>query len=689
MSTIAAKVVNRTIEITDKPILYSFSANVDDVQFTFDEEWTGFEKTAVFYRDPSKPYGVILSGDKATIPPEVMEERGRMAFGVYGAKDNKIITSEIVFYDIGTGAFIVGEPTEEMQDLWHQILAQMADIKQVGANLEANVTAAKTAADTATAKAAEATAQATAAAGSATTATAQANIAKEQAVKAEEAAIELTANIQDVSALAIVETAKGESVNVNDASDASLHGLRIYGKAYQDTTPSKNLSDVANVEISGSQTVTFGKEIPAGTYTISAVVTSTDTDTTECLMLFYYTDSTTKEVSIKRSTGDARVSTTTTFDKAVNKVRIYAADNHGNSTGDTASVKDLQIEAGSTATAYEPYDDGTPSSENQKPITVAGSGGAVNIRIFGANILPPTNGDSRNVFIKKGTKVYWVAKEGTTSQGGNVYFNKKNGETVWFGASKGTTENTITLPDDVYKITNLLTDYLHVKIAVFIGEKREYVPFTEQSIPLSTPNGLPAVPVTSGGNYVDETGQQWISDYVDCERGKYVKCVEKYIFDGDTEVFLNTNPHYFQIATRGILANINPAYKYGMLCNLFSEQNGNDLWANNLGDGISYSNSGENVRIRYNSASTAEEFKQFLSEHNVIVYVRLATPVETDLSAEEIAAYKALHTNKLVTNVFSDADPQVGIEMDYAADPKTYIDRKFDALATAILNTGE
>lgn len=40
-----------------------------------------------------------------------------------------------------------------------------------------------------------------------------------------------------------------------------------------------------------------------------------------------------------------------------------------------------------------------------------------------------------------------------------------------------------------------------------------------QTLTLPTPNGLPGIPVTSGGNYTDSTGQQWVCDEVDLERG--------------------------------------------------------------------------------------------------------------------------------------------------------------------------
>ena len=52
-----------------------------------------------------------------------------------------------------------------------------------------------------------------------------------------------------------------------------------------------------------------------------------------------------------------------------------------------------------------------------------------------------------------------------------------------------------------------------------------------QTITLQTPNGLPGIPVTSGGNYTDENGQQWVCDEVDLERGVKVQRVDKTSFE--------------------------------------------------------------------------------------------------------------------------------------------------------------
>lgn len=64
-------------------------------------------------------------------------------------------------------------------------------------------------------------------------------------------------------------------------------------------------------------------------------------------------------------------------------------------------------------------------------------------------------------------------------------------------------------------------------ITVTIGDGAD----ERQTITLQTPNGLRGIPVTSGGNYTDPQGQQWVCDEVDLERGVKVQRVDKAAFD--------------------------------------------------------------------------------------------------------------------------------------------------------------
>ena len=68
------------------------------------------------------------------------------------------------------------------------------------------------------------------------------------------------------------------------------------------------------------------------------------------------------------------------------------------------------------------------------------------------------------------------------------------------------------------------------------------------------------------------------------------------------------------------------------------------------------------------------------SENPPYIVGQLETPIETDLTPEQLTAYAALTTYKPNTTITTDSDPAAGLSVDYVADPKAYIDNKFSAL---------
>lgn len=69
------------------------------------------------------------------------------------------------------------------------------------------------------------------------------------------------------------------------------------------------------------------------------------------------------------------------------------------------------------------------------------------------------------------------------------------------------------------------------ELMVSLDSSTAYSPYREQLLTLPTPTGLPGIPVTSGGNYTDQNGQQWVCDEVDLERCVKVQRIDKGAFD--------------------------------------------------------------------------------------------------------------------------------------------------------------
>lgn len=183
-----------------------------------------------------------------------------------------------------------------------------------------------------------------------------------------------------------------------------------------------------------------------------------------------------------------------------------------------------------------------------------------------------------------------------------------------------------------------------------ITEKDEntiYEPYYEpQSLSISTPIRLPAIPVDSDGNYTDANGQQWIADYADLKRGKYVQNVGTMDLNDmqwrkdDNYISSSTVLQNFKgEANRVISSFVRFAYNYGGDC-FFLDNNG-----------VVYFGTEFSKRF-----STLELFQVYLQEHDSVILYQLAEPIERDLTPEEIQAYQNLVTYAGTTIVENDAE---------------------------------
>lgn len=106
MITIEAQVTGESITLVTTPPLATNTVDTVQVAFQFDNEWTGFSKTVMFWGTDDEEHAVEVVGDTAIIPHEVMTEVGRIKFGVYGTNDDKVLVSAKVTYKIQDGAFV-------------------------------------------------------------------------------------------------------------------------------------------------------------------------------------------------------------------------------------------------------------------------------------------------------------------------------------------------------------------------------------------------------------------------------------------------------------------------------------------------------------------------------------------------------------------------------------------------------
>ena len=195
-----------------------------------------------------------------------------------------------------------------------------------------------------------------------------------------------------------------------------------------------------------------------------------------------------------------------------------------------------------------------------------------------------------------------------------------------------------------------------------------------QQLPVNTPNGLPGIPVDSGGNYTDSTGQQWVCDEVDFARGVYVQrcALEKIV---GTPGFKETldNPRRYLWASA--LANTYGSNKKSL--STFGK------WLHwGVGDEIGFAINDRGVYFNYLKSNAENEvndiFSNLIETNQCYILSQLATLIETPLSEEEIAAYKALHTYDGAT-VVSTVEDVAGLSARAIVDPAAYIDSKIQS----------
>ena len=173
-----------------------------------------------------------------------------------------------------------------------------------------------------------------------------------------------------------------------------------------------------------------------------------------------------------------------------------------------------------------------------------------------------------------------------------------------------------------------------------------------QSMSISTPNGLPGIPVESGGNYTDAEGQQWVCDSVDFERGVYVQRL--FSISG-----LSASGYDDNYGRRQVQLTLEHQGKNTKgLSNRFVYQDVQSPGYFSV-DRVSLL-----LYVRFELDTSLEQINQVLQDSTFIY--ELANPIETPLSEDELTAYRALHTYDGST-VISTPEDVAGLEVKYVA----------------------
>ena len=563
-----------------------------------------------------------------------------------------------------------------------------------------------------------------------------AQTAQEQAEKIKDSAEQIEKNKAVVAAIIIEESATGADIVISDSAEMPLKNLKLFGKSEQVTTTGKNLFDfskIKNVGGQGKYDIDYERQtitVPANTNNVGYVDTMRKLCPEATAGKMYVLSCNVSNSEAGRHIYLLETKRAINFGKAFewsdemldDKIAWY---NNVKSNNENV-ISEIQFEEGTAATSYEPYTGGKPSPSPDFPqeIISAGDSGNIEVDVTGKNLVniqDVTVGWAQDIQTSLDDLNKHVGETITVTAIFDVIsvLNKVSGQYIFqiytlntdneYRAIAGKNLSIEPKVGDrvvIQKVTKLTKKIQKMLLYAFgnntigtLGTSKAtvqielgrvatpYEPFKKSTIDFATPNGFRGIPVDSGGNYTDESGQQWICDEVDFERGVYIQRVWTGELDGSDDENWGTYESHKYL---GFVANILPerANRRRGFCNYYivqEEKNVSD--AESLWLGVSGNTGMYLHNSRFYDAELGDKglsnFKVYLAEHPMIVMTYLDNPVETPLTADRIAAYKSLTTHK-TTTLFSN-DAGAGMEVTYVADPKTYIDNKFAELSQAIV----
>lgn len=502
-------------------------------------------------------------------------------------------------------------------------------------------------------------------------------------------------------------TVTGNPAVLDNATGKPFKDLHIYGRSEQMTTTGAQLLDLSDL-IGKTETKN------GATYKInedqSITVSGTPTEYTSFYLKeislkagsYYFLRNSDDKVFVQLIGAKADMNNGFTLDEDTDNIGVYVVFNVvSNNTESFNMTFTSMLNAGDTALPWEPYTGGKPSPSPDYPqeIVSAGEDGNLNVMVRGKNIFPgpeqPKTVEKNGLTFSYKDGMYTLVGTSNTDTWFNIYPNIRNSTST---ADTGGTIHSIgkvavanglknesctinirdaNIKDKTENITSsnnkkhLSFDtngafayvrpgtYSETFTLMIVDENQaeDYEPYhTPQTLTLSAPNGLPGIPVTSGGNYTDENGQQWICDEVDFGRGVYVQRVYTVDVDGvnagfsQAGLYCNMNLRKMPSAKP-----ISTSSKAATAKSTFTSEE----WNFNQEYGFLY----------FAKENYAEILNESCKKHPGEVIYALTTPIETPLTTAEISAYKSLRTYRGTTIV--EAEDKAGISVTYKRNAKT------------------
>ena len=548
----------------------------------------------------------------------------------------------------------------------------------------------------------------------------------------------------------ITEEKEGNYIVAEDSSNDNLKNLKIFGKTMQNTTTGAQLYDIANQSTNGYCTVDgnsitiIGKSawLQSPIFNIDIISNKTLYLSTESItggndakIILQYYDESNNRVTLCSVDNTTKKTNCIVPDGATNLRLIHIANASNAELEETTTAIFTKTMVSYSDTSWESYSGGqaSPNPDYPQELENVGASGEIGVGLYGKNLLRIANVEPTAYIkhdIEAGTITYTnyaplkdsFRKVNIITLPAGEYMLTGSPiigcsyETIYLYAEYKNMDGKKIYASDIGKgvkirlfqptellvyivtkanvtITNMVFHPM-IKLVSILDNAFE-VGKTPQSITLSTPNGLPAVPTDDANlaTYTNENGKMWIADEVDLERGKYIQRVNNYICTG-SETLIKAGTNWQKESLFSCLSSCLPTNTLGskylktcfcthLIPSSWEWNNSNVL--NNCGAAnrtiyMSFDTNIVGITDSDSDTEKLEKVKAFLATQYAngtpitFRYV-LLEPLETDLSAEEIAQYKALKTNYPVTTLLNDCDAHM--KLTYNTDTKNYITQNF------------
>lgn len=372
---------------------------------------------------------------------------------------------------------------------------------------------------------------------------------------------------------------------------------------------------------------------------------------------------------------------------AISAVKVRQNILVGTETGNPLSVDDAFPAPLCGLTVYgKSTQDGTPTPDAPVPIVSAGEGGSLAVKVTGKNLFYEQ--EFQNYFINSrantvGLSVGNVSCVLQVVTGAKYYVTRNkigtkfrvavvdelptlgNPVTPSSGINADSKRQVEIYATSKYMVIQCEDESAFSELMVSLDSSTTYSPYREQLLTLPTPTGLPGIPVTSGGNYTDSTGQQWVCDEVDFGKGVKVQ------YNGRRQVNTKNGTPEETHCLRIPFSGNGKGGNFDCIISVTPFTS----WTSCVNDRFLYL---KNVPKSDGSFYTGEELKALAIDVDFVY--QLATPIETPLTPDEIAAYKALTAYAPDTVV--QAGDGAGVKLGYQRDVNIAIKKLEDAVAS-------